>query len=64
MVVLNSLYYEENTCYRQSICLQTDLRFQLRLRETFSNSIFLRFTKQNGKSVVVQISAVFDPLTC
>ena len=36
-VVLNSLYKEDNTCHRQSMCKQTVFRFFIALTETFSN---------------------------
>ena len=36
-----SLNYDENTCDGQSTCYKTHLRFQIWLKEKFSNSISL-----------------------
>ena len=38
---------------------QTVLRFYVRLKMTFSNSIYLELTRKEGNSGVVMISAVF-----
>ena len=38
---------------------QTVLRFYVRLKVTFSNSIYLELTRKEGNSGVVMISAVF-----
>ena len=39
LVVLNSLYYEENTCHRQSMCEQLIVRFFISLTEIFFSEI-------------------------
>ena len=51
--------YDENTCDRQSTCYQTVLRFQIGLREIFSNSIFPRLMKNLHKSATLWVSTVF-----
>ena len=38
---------------------QTALRFFIRLKVTFSNSIYLELTRKEGNSSAVMISAVF-----
>ena len=38
---------------------QTVLRFYIRLKVTFSNSIYLELTRNEGNSSAVPISAVF-----
>ena len=38
---------------------QTVLRFYVRVKLTFSNSIYLEFTKKEGNSSALLISAVF-----
>ena len=38
---------------------QAVLRFYIRLKVTFSNSIYLELTRKEGNSSVVLISAVF-----
>ena len=38
---------------------QTVLRFYIRLKVTFSNSIYLELTRKEGNSGAVLISAVF-----
>ena len=40
-----SLSYDENACDPQSMCYQTNLRFQILLKEVFSNSICLGLMK-------------------
>ena len=63
LVAVHSPYYEENTCDRQSMCSQTDLRFQISKRKTFSNLIFLKQKmRKYDQSAVLQISAVFGTL--
>ena len=42
------LYYEENSCYRQSTSYQTVLRCQVWLREMFSNLILSWINRQLG----------------
>ena len=39
---------------------QTVLRFHIRLKVTFSNSIYLELKRKEGKSGAVLISAVFE----
>ena len=41
------------------MCEQTDLRFDIRLKVTFSNSIYLELTRKEGNGSAVLISAVF-----
>ena len=55
----NSAYCDENTCTRQSMCKETVLRFQIWLRQNFSNSIYPRFMEKFGNSCAVLIWAVF-----
>ena len=62
LVAVNSHYYQENSCHRQSIRQETVLRFQTSLRETFTNSISLRVMRKHEKSVVVMILALFGTL--
>ena len=38
---------------------QTVLRFHIRLKVTFSNSIYLELTRKEGNGAAVVISAVF-----
>ena len=54
-----SLNSEENTFERQSTCYQTVLRFDIWLKEMFSNSASLRLTENSDESADVFISAVF-----
>ena len=44
------------------MCQKTVLRFILSLRETFSNLITFTVINEYGKSGVIQISALFDPI--
>ena len=55
----NSAYCCRNTCHRQLMREQTVLRFYIRMKVTFSNSIYLELTKKEGNSSAVLISAVF-----
>ena len=55
----NSAYCCRNTCHRQLMREQTALRFHIRLKVTFSNSIYLELTKKEGNSSAVLASAVF-----
>ena len=41
---------------------QTVLRFYIRPKVTFSNSIYLELTKKEGNSSAVLISAVLEPV--
>ena len=45
----------DKTCHRQSVCQQTVLRFQIRQRQAFSNSIYLDFFEKYDNSGVVLI---------
>ena len=54
-----SAYCYRNTCHRQLMREQTVLRFHIRLKVTFSNSIYLELTRKEGNSGDVLISAVF-----
>ena len=53
VVAGNCAYCEGNTCTRQSMCKQTVLRFQISLRQAFSNSIYPRFMETFDNSGVV-----------
>ena len=55
----NSTYCNANTCHRQSMCEEKVLRYQIRLRKTFSNSIYPEFKEKEDNSGAVLISAVF-----
>ena len=60
MVAENSAYCCRNTSHRQLMREQTVSRYFIRLKETFSNSIYLQLTiKKEGNSSAVLISAVF-----
>ena len=53
--VENSAYCSRNTCHRQLMREQTVLRFYIRLKVTFSNSIYLELTRKEGNSGAVVI---------
>ena len=55
----NSAYCCRNTCHRQLMREQTVLRFRIRPKVTFSNSIYLELTRKEGNSGTVLTSAVF-----
>ena len=55
----NSLNYDHNSYDRQGTCAQTVLRFQISLREMFSQWICLELLENEDKSVAVQIPALF-----
>ena len=55
----NFLNYDENTCYRESTCYQTVLRFHIWLKQMFSNSVCLGLMENSDESAAVMISAVF-----
>ena len=59
IVARNSAYCCRNTCHRQLMREQKVLRFFIRLKVTFSNSIYLELTRKEGNSSAVLISAVF-----
>ena len=58
-VAENSAYCCRNTCHRQLMREETVLRFYIRPKVTFSNSIYLELTKKEGNSSAVLISEVF-----
>ena len=55
----NSAYCCQNTCHRQLMREQTVLRFHIKLKVTFSNSIYLELMRKEGNIGAVLISAVF-----
>ena len=59
IVAVNSAYCCRNACHRQLKREQTVLRFYIRLKVTFSNSIELEFMEKEGNSGAVLTSAVF-----
>ena len=59
IVAGNSAYCDGNTRHRQSMCQQTVLIFQIWLKQTFSNSIYLELERKSVNSAVVLIWAVF-----
>ena len=59
LVARNCAHCNENTCCRQSTCWQIVLRFQIRLMQTFSNSLYPKRMEKWDNSGVVLISAVF-----
>ena len=59
IVAVNSAYCCRNTCHPQLMREQTILRFHIRLKVTFSNSIYLELTRKEGNSGAVLISGVF-----
>ena len=58
VVAWNSAYCNEYACHRQSVCSQTVPRFQIRLRQAFSNAIYLEFIEKYENSGVEVIWAV------
>ena len=59
IVAGNSAYCCWNTCHRQLMREQTVLRFHIKLKVTFSNSIYLELTRKEGNTGAVLFSAVF-----
>ena len=59
VVVRKSPDSDWNTCDRESTCQQTVWRFQIWLRQTFSNSIYLEFMEKEENNGAVVTSAVF-----
>ena len=59
IVAVNSTDCCGNTCHRQLLREQTVLRFHIRLKDTFSNSIYVELTRKEGNSGAVVISVVF-----
>ena len=55
----NSAYCDRNTCHRKSMCQQTVLGFMIRVKQSFSNSIYLKFMGKNNNSGALLLSAVF-----
>ena len=58
-VLRKSAFSDGNTCHRESTCYQTLWKFQMWLRQTFSNSIYLKFLEKEENSGYVLTSAVF-----
>ena len=46
LVARNSAHCNGNTCYGQSTCQQTVLRFKIRLMQTSSNSIYPKWMEK------------------
>ena len=61
--VANSRNIQEDTLYRQAMCQQTHLRFDLKLVEKFSKSTSLRMMEKDDKSAPMDISQVFGTLS-
>ena len=59
IVAENSAHIGRNTCHRQSMCYQTVLRFMIRVKKSFSNSIYLKFMGIKDNSGALLLSAVF-----
>ena len=58
IVAVNSSYCCWKTCHRQLMREQKVLRFHIRQKVTFCNSIYLELTRKKGMSDAVLISAV------
>ena len=58
VVAANSAYCNGYTCHRQSVCLQTVLRIQIKIRQVFYNSIYVEFMEKYDNIGVVLIWAV------
>ena len=58
-VLRKSAFSDGNTCHRESTCYQTLWKFQMWLRQTFSNSIYLEVVEKEENSDAVLTSAVF-----
>ena len=59
----NSLNLEKDTCYWQSLCYETPLRFNMSRRETFFKSVSLRVMRKYDESLLMQIFQVFETLS-
>ena len=59
VVAENSAYCGKNTCDRESMCQQTVLRFMIRVKQSFFNSIYLKFMGQEDNSGALLVSEVF-----
>ena len=62
LVSWNSAYSNCNTRYRQSMCQETVLRYQIRQRQTFSNSIYLQFMEKQDNSGAVLTPECLEPV--
>ena len=51
----SSLNLEKDTCYLQSMCYETLLRFNISLREIFFKSGSLRVIKKYDENAVIEI---------
>ena len=61
LVMVNSSYYEEKTCHRQSMCYQIVLGCEKSLR--FSDSILPKVMKQDDEGAAMQFFGLFNMLT-
>ena len=59
LVAGNYAHCNGNTCYKQPTRKQTVLRFQIRLMQTFSNSIYHKSMEKQDSGGALLISAVF-----
>ena len=59
VVAESSAYCDRNTCHRQSMCQQTVLRFMIRVKQSFSNSIYLKFMRKKDNNDALLLSVVF-----
>ena len=58
----NSLNLKKDTCYWQSMCYETPLRFNISLREIFFKSSSLRVMKKYDESALMLILQEFGTL--
>ena len=58
----NSHNNEQGTCYWQSMCYKTNLRFDVSLREIFSKSSSLRVMKKYDETSLMMILQKFGTL--
>ena len=59
VIAENSAYCGRNTCHRQSMCYQTTLRFMIRVKQSFSHSIYEKFMGKKDNRGALLLSAVF-----
>ena len=59
IVAENSAYYGRNTSHRQSMCQQTVLSIMIRVKQSFSNSIYLKFMRKKDNRDALLLSVVF-----
>ena len=59
----NSHKIEQDTCYRQSMCQQTPLTFNLTLGDIFSKSTSIKVMEKYDKSTLMEIWQVFGTLS-